>query len=192
MVSSGLALKMATGGTYLACDLAHHIPLRPLKVPEGLANVELDVVALALHADPDQDPALRIQIQPKLSRQVIAEMHRIQLQRRAPDKVMITNHVVVPDRHNKIERPGHGNVDRLVPARVEVPHNHPGLVKALLVLVAQDHVGITGPVGVAGLQLLALDDLDCEHVVSRSPPGLLRPVDLVEQFGEGVHVHALL
>jgi len=35
--------------THLICDLSGHITLSPLKCPESLAEVELDVVTLAFH-----------------------------------------------------------------------------------------------------------------------------------------------
>ena len=50
-----------------------------LKVAEGLSKVKLNVVSLPFHADPDEQPALGVQVQPELAGKVVAEVHWIQL-----------------------------------------------------------------------------------------------------------------
>lgn len=45
--------------------LPRHLLLSPLKRAESLAEVELNVVSLALHADSDEHTALGVQVQPE-------------------------------------------------------------------------------------------------------------------------------
>lgn len=45
-------LQMSKNPTHLVCDLPCHVPLRPLQCPEGLPEVELNVITFTLHTYP--------------------------------------------------------------------------------------------------------------------------------------------
>ena len=158
---------------------------------KGLTKVELNVIALALHADPDQQSALRIQVEPELPRQIVAEVYRIQLKGCPSNEIMVPHPIPVTDRGDDVERAGHRNVERLVPVRVESRRLHLRLQEPLLVLVAEDNIRITVSVGVARLQVLAFNDFNREDVLVR-PLGLMLWLYPPEKLGTFRDVHFVL
>lgn len=62
---------------YLVNEDAQHVSFRPLERAESASKIELDVILLALHADPHQYTSLRVQIHPQIMRQEVAEPLRI-------------------------------------------------------------------------------------------------------------------
>ena len=58
----------------LVGDAAGHVAFSTLERSESLAKVELDVITLAFHTDTHQQTALRVKVEPVLTRHVVVEM----------------------------------------------------------------------------------------------------------------------
>lgn len=159
---------------------------------ERLAKVELNIISLAFHANTNKQPPLGVQVQPKLSREVITKMHWIQFHRRPSDIVMVAKCVVVPYRSDQVDRPLNSNVEGLIPARVEIAMDNAGLVEAFLILVTKDDVGVTKPVRVASFEIFGLHDLDCEGVLGRFLGLLPRTIDSVDDGSAAIWIHLAL
>lgn len=151
--------------TYLISDLPGHISLGPLKRPERLAEVELDVVSFAFHADTQQQATLSIEVQPILAWHIVPEMRGVQLERCSSNAVMIAESVPIPDSRDDVEWPIGRDIDRLVPSRIEVTVDNSSLRKTLLILIAKDDIRVAQAVHVAGFEILRLDDLNGEDEV---------------------------
>lgn len=160
-------------------------------MPEGLAKVELDIITLALHAHTQQQSSLGVKIKPELSGEIVAKVHGVKLQRGTPDEIMVTKGIIIPNGGDDVKGARYGNIDRLVPPRVEVPHDDSRLGQTLLVLVTQNHVRITIPTGVACFQVLGLYNLDREHILACFPNQGLDAFDPADRLGTAVYVHGL-
>ncbi len=189
MVNTLGALRNMEVITYLFRDPPSHVPLRALKGAESLAKVELNVIPLTFHAYTKQKSSLSIQIEPVLSREEIAEMNGIQLDRRSANVIVITHCIPIPDRSNDIQRALCGDIDSIFPPRVEVVVDNARLCNPLLVLVSQDHVRIAATIHVAGFQVFCLHHFDCEDICSGFADFLeLRWGVLCDYFGTCIDV----
>lgn len=81
----------ARSPTHLINKYPNHIALRALQRAERPTEMELNIVLLALHADPHQDPSLGVELEPFIVREEIPESARIQAE------VATTEDVVLPD-----------------------------------------------------------------------------------------------
>lgn len=92
-------------------------------------------------------------------------MGRIQFDRSAPNTVVITKGIPIPYRRNYIQRALGRDIYRLIPARIEISIDNSGLGKALLILVAKNHVWITQTIYIASLEIFGFDDLDSKNII---------------------------
>lgn len=106
---------------------------------------------------------------------------------------MIAHSIPIPDRGYNIERPLSDDVHGLVPARIQVTVDYPGLSKTFLILITEDHIGVARAIHVAGLEVFRLHDLDRKNVIV----GFLLPLRdwrrmTLDHSGTSVDIHFML
>ena len=179
--------------TNLVGDHPCHVSLRSLQSSECLAEVELDIVPLAFHADSQQQTALRVEVKPVFARHEVAEVGRIQLDRGATDAVMVAQRIPVPYSGNHVQRSLRRDIERLLPPRVQVAVDDASLAETFLILIPQYHVRVAEAVDVAGLEVLPFDDLDGEDKgVGLSLTSVDRGTSVFDDLGQCIDVDALL
>lgn len=102
---------------------------------------------------------------------------------------MVSEGIVIPNCRNNIEGTSDGDIDRLVPSGIQIPHDDSSLGQAFLILISQDHVGIASAIRVTGFQVFGLDDLDCKDILVRPFDLLPRPVGFLHHSSASVNIH---
>jgi len=164
----------AWDGRPVAAELAHlidddadHVALRTLQRAERAAEVEENVVLLALHADTQQETAARVQIKPELVRQEVAKVSRIQPQIGASAEIVLADKLAVPHRGSEPHLLLDGNVEQLVPSRVRCLVDGARLGYLGATLVAEGDEGVDARIGggrLDGHEVLTQHDPDGEDV----------------------------
>ena len=106
---------------------------------------------------------------------------------------MISYSIPIPDSGYHIQGTLSGNVDGLVPPRVEVSVDDPSLSKSLLIFVSENHIWVTVAPNIASFQIFSFHDFDCKDVVCDFPLPLSNGgCMLLNYLSASVDVHLML
>src|ERR1700733_9521265 len=81
----GISRRVPKMETNLVDEYPCHVAFSSFQGTECTPEVELNVILFALHADPNQNAPLRIQVEPQVVRKIVAEAIRVQTKIGSPN-----------------------------------------------------------------------------------------------------------
>jgi hypothetical protein len=83
--------------TNLVDEYPSHVAFSSFQGAERTPEVELDVILFALHAHPNQNAPLRIQVEPQVVRKIVTEAIRVQTKIGSPNSIVLADECPIAD-----------------------------------------------------------------------------------------------